>query len=135
MNTDKLQEQLLEYIKISVEKIGDFTANEIPPFVNEYITWKFYENLLPIGMYALVMLIISVVVYKLIIPLYRWANTTSKLKDDGVYFVTPALATFVLLIITLFAFPYNSIKNCIQIKVAPKVFLIEQASKLITNKD
>jgi len=135
MNTDKLQEQLLEYIKISVEKIGDFAANEIPPFVNEYITWKFYENLLPIGMYALVMLIISVLVYKLIIPLYRWANTTSESESDSIYFVIPSVATLLLLMITLFSFPYDSIKNCIQIKVAPKVFLIEQTSKLITNKD
>jgi len=131
MNTDKLQEQVIDYMKISINKIEDFTVNEIPPFIHEYITWKFYENLFPITLYVLFLLILTLVVYKFITPLWRWAFNSSEKEGDPIYFIGPAIATFLMTVVVLFTFPYDNIKNCIQIKVAPKVYLLEQVTKII----
>jgi hypothetical protein len=131
MDTTKIQEQVTEYIKVSAEKIGDFASKEIPPFIHEYITWKFYENLFPITLYVLFLLILTLVVCKFITPFWRWAFNTSEKENDRIYFIGPAIATFLMTVVVLFAFPYDNIKNCIQIKVAPKVYLLEQVTEII----
>lgn len=131
MDTTKLQEQVTEYIKVSVEKIGDFASKEIPPFINEYITWKFYENLFPITLYVLGMMFILFIVYKVLIPLCKWAKESSIKEADSIYYILPILSSMFLIAVPISTFPYDNIKNCIQIKVAPKVYLIEQASNII----
>jgi hypothetical protein len=131
MNTEKLQEQVMEYMKISINKIEDFAVNEIPPFIHEYITWKFYENLFPITLYVLFLLILTLVVYKFINPFWKWAFKSSKDNGDPIYFMGPGITTFLITVVVLFAFPYDNIKNCIQITVAPKVYLLEQVTNII----
>ena len=131
MNTEKLQDQIIEYMKISINKIEDFTVKEIPPFIHEYITWKFYENLLPITLFTLLLLVLTILTCKYITPFWRWASETSKKEQDTIYFLFPVVVTCLMVVVILITFPYNNIKNCIQIKVAPKVYLLEQVTKII----
>jgi hypothetical protein len=126
----KLQDQVLEWINSTAEKIGDFATTQIPPFINEYLTWKFTEALVTTS-YVGGLLTILVVMFCLFIKrIIAWGIKYGD-YTDGFAFLVPILLTVVTIGLVLCNFPTDEIKTMIQIKVAPKVYLIESAAQLI----
>jgi amino acid transporter len=126
----KLQDQVLEWISSTAEKIGDFATTQIPPFINEYLTWKFIEALVTTSYVGGLLMILFVAFCLCIKRLVKWAKESSD-DTDGVSWIVPIPLTVITIGIIIGNFPIDEIKTMIQIKVAPKVYLIESAAQLI----
>jgi hypothetical protein len=126
----KLQDQVLEWISSTAEKIGDFATTQIPPFINEYLTWKFTEALVTTSYVGGLLTILFVIFCLHIKRLVKWAIESSE-DTDGILLLVPIVFTIVTVGIIIGNFPIGEIKTMIQIKVAPKVYLIESAAQLI----
>lgn len=137
------KEQLLarvgEWVSKTAEQVGDFAAREIPPFIHEYLTWKFWESAVSIFQYF----ICGVIWIALIIALVRfWAFADKKFKADRssdwdvakfVSSIISAIMCAVFLINVFAKFPTENIKDCLQIKMAPKVYLLEKGTQIFNN--
>lgn len=126
----KLQDQVLEWISSTAEKIGDFATTQIPPFINEYLTWKFIEALVTTSYVGGLLMILFVAFCLRIKRLVKWAIESSE-DTDGISWLVPITLTIATVSIIIGNFPIDEIKTMIQIKVAPKVYLIESAAKII----
>jgi hypothetical protein len=133
MNNDLLK-KVYEWVSSTAEKVGDWTAKEIPLFIQEFLTWRFWENAIGIFQYLSGCLIFGVIVFLICKFLIKPLAKLSKEHphdgyDIGCFFTS--LITLGVMCIFLFGwFPTDNIKNCIQIKVAPKVYLMEEAIKI-----
>ncbi len=137
MNKEELMTKVVEWTGETAEKIGDFAAKEIPPFIHEYLQWKFWENAIGVGFY----LILIPIFIAAVIGLYKAIQTMWKKKKENPYSDWEVPATLLtifggigaigLFIIGISNFPTDKILDCVQIKLAPKVYLIQQASEII----
>lgn len=130
---EKLTEKVMLWVSTTAEQIGDFAAKEIPPFITEYLTWKFWENVLHIGLYGFAAVVFGLLLfgaYKVV----RWIWVRNFGGDDFVSY----LSTIALIIVTIvysvnlcINFPTQNLLDCVKIKIAPKVYLIEKAAELL----
>ena len=127
MNTET-QQKVLQWIQATTDKIQDFAIAEIPPFIHEYLNWKFWEAGIEIVVYVLVMVLIWTMHY--IFGMKLWLLIKS-FRNPDIEYVAPISLTAGCILITFLCFPYGQIKDCIQIKIAPKIFLVEKATELI----
>lgn len=108
---DQFLNKSLEYLN-SAEA---FLKAEVPAFIQELIQWEFY-NALGWGLIQFGMLSITIfVIYKII-----------KSKDYIEFTILPI--AFSIIVFTLMVFNINTI---IKIKVAPRVFLLEEVRQLV----
>lgn len=130
--TNELETKLIGWLETSAQAIGDFASKEVPPFIHEYLHWKFLECF-----YSPCMALLGFVVFGLIMrkfwKKYKTDNDPAlrELYGGGTIFSAISLFTILLLFIS------SSLKNiptAIQIKVAPKVYLMEKATELIKSK-
>lgn len=124
---NELQTKVIEWLESAAQKIGEFASKEVPPFIHEYLQWKFFEacyhTTLPI-----IFLLISSYVLRIGIKLMKSE------KDHGGFEIIPFMLGITgtgLSLIAVFIVSFTSIKTAVQIKIAPKVYLIERASELI----
>ena len=127
--TPQLQEQLATWFQATAEKIENFATTEIPPFIHEYLQWKFYENVFDIAMWFLLLIPCGVIVHYAIKFGKRFHD-----ESGGASWFVAGIPIFVLTIIMLCNYPTQNIKDCIQISIAPKIFLLERASDLVKDK-
>lgn len=128
---NNLQEKVIQWIESTASKIGDFATEQIPPFITEYLTWKFWEAAFSASFYLILVAVTGVYLayWKKI-----WAWTMEKFEDsDGASLIPTLLSAAALSLLIIFQFPYDEIKDMIQINIAPKVYLLEKASELIKN--
>ena len=137
------KEQLLvkvgEWVAKTAEQVGDFASREIPPFIHEYLTWKFWESAVGIFQY----LICGVIWIALNIAVIRFTmSANAKFKADrssdwDIVRVVGIVVTCVMLLFFLVSvfkeFPTQNIKDCLQIKMAPKVYLLEKGTQIFNN--
>jgi hypothetical protein len=131
MADQDLQHQVFEYIKQTAEKIGDFASKEIPPFINEFLQWKFIEAGIYSGCWALIFLICFVAGIFVI----KWKKQIGRAfsNTDGItiFFFFFWLSFCIILIATFVPVFLSNILTMVQIHVAPKVYLIEQAANYL----
>ena len=114
---DQFLSKSLEYLS-SAEA---FLKAEVPAFIQEFMTWKFYEALFYFGLWVIPTIVacsIGVFSYR------KYKNTGVK---DNLEF-----ATFIITVGFLALF-INSLVNLpviIKLKVAPRVFLLEEVRSL-----
>ena len=131
-----LTDKVIEWVGQAAQQIGDFAAKEVPPFINEYLTWKFWENVANMGFYVmwvLVYVILCTAFYKLAKFFYKKLEET----HDSDWESATGLTGFIGIVIgvlgllyTFISFPQQNIIDCVQIKIAPKVYLVEKATEL-----
>lgn len=130
METNELQTKLVLWLENAAQAIGDFAVKEIPPVIHEYLQWKFFEAcyyaILPI-----IGLLISVYILRLGIKLLNSDKDYGELEIVNV--VGGSILTLAALIATI-SISIPNLKTAVQIKIAPKVYLIEQASDIIKGK-
>ncbi len=120
-------EKVSNWIAKTTEQIGDFAAKEIPPFITEYLQWKFWENAGGIAQYVIMIVFFTT----LSIVGYKVARKYKDIEEFLIASVIVSVASAVVGFIGIFAgFPAENIKDCIQIKIAPKVYLVEKAAEL-----
>jgi hypothetical protein len=125
----KLQEKVIQWIESTASKIEDFATEQIPPFINEYLTWKFAEAAFSASLYLILVAVAGVYLryWKKI-----WAWSVKYLDEtDAISLLPVVLSAVILTLMLIFNFPYDEIKDMIQINIAPKVYLLEKASELI----
>jgi len=129
METNKLQEKVVVWIEESAKQIGDFAVQEIPPFIEEYLQWKFWEAAVEtaLGMVALVPFIIVLIYCK------RFWNWMLKYLDhsEGTVLLPYIVINIICVLLAVCNFPDEQIKDMIQIGIAPKVYLIERTVEII----
>ena len=130
MDKEQIQTKVFEWVQGAAEKVGEFAEKEVPPFIHEYLTWKFYEALVPIILYSLFLIGVFVFLRK---PIkWGWEWCIQEMEDSGgVSIGVGGLISAFCLIAAAMLFPYGHIMTCIQIKIAPKIFLVEKASEII----
>jgi hypothetical protein len=126
---NELQNKVVQWLELSAQAIGDFAVREIPPFINEYLQWKFVEALITGGGGFILSCILSVGVYKCARRAWRWI--TGDDCDPAVVLIGFGALIGFIVNIHLFIFSLTNLKDALQIKLAPKVYLIEKASELI----
>ena len=128
---NNLQEKVIQWIESTASKIGDFATEQIPLFITEYLTWKFWEAAFSASLYLIVLAVAGVYLayWKKI-----WAWTMKEFDvSDGISLAPALLSAAALSLLIIFKFPYDEIKDMIQINIAPKIYLLEKASELIKN--
>lgn len=125
---NELQTKVVQWLESSAQAIGDFAVREIPPFINEYLQWKFVEALIAGGGGFILSCILSVGIYKCSRKAWRWFMDDS---DPFIVFVGFGALIGFIVNIYLFIFSLTNLRDALQIKLAPKVYLIEKASELI----
>lgn len=133
---EEVMQKLGDWIAKTTEQIGDFASREIPPFIHEYLQWKFYENVISIVFYfSVIIFMIGLIVatFKLSVYGFKKHKENRHADWDALHYIS-GIACLTLSILSLvffpICFPLNSIKNCVQIKIAPKVYLLEQSVEL-----
>jgi hypothetical protein len=126
---NELQNKVVQWIESSAQAIGDFAVKEIPPFIHEYLQWKFVEALSKGGICFTLACIISFFLYKGIRKVGNWF--TSEECDPGVIFLGVGVIIGLVANIRLFIYSCTNLLDSLQIKLAPKVYLIEKAAELI----
>jgi hypothetical protein len=123
-----MNQNIQNWIIEQASNVTNWANAEVPLVIQEFLTWSFYNNLVNIAFCVLYLLAILVSILKFKKFLIKAAN-----EYDNIPFIIVATIT---ILISLICFPvlFNSTKECIQIKVAPRVFLVEKAAELIKQK-
>jgi hypothetical protein len=131
MKTQELSQQVFDYFTETVAKIGDFAAKEVPPFITEYLNWQFFNAAINVVLWIVpFLLFIGFLCFNL--KAGNWAQ--KKLNGESVYPIISLLigiGVFIVLFISFFAQTVEDIKDMVQIKIAPKVYLIEKAAEIV----
>jgi hypothetical protein len=139
-----MKEELLEkvgtWVATTAEQIGDFASREIPPFIHEYLMWKFWESIVNIGIHIIILGIIAIGTFLLNkLVRFLWQKHLNGGRNDNWDFgaiISGLLGTSALIgfVITWICnFPVEDIKDCVQIKLAPEVYLVEKAAEIYKN--
>jgi len=126
-----LQTKVWQWIESSSQAIGDFVVKEIPPFINEYLQWKFCEAVFDASI-RMILVIIGIIMLCRFRKIIAWAEKHSR-NSEGFSYVVPIFSTITAPLLIFHSFPRGQIKDMLQIKVAPKVYLIEKAAEIIKN--
>jgi hypothetical protein len=122
-------EKVIQWIESAASKISDFAVEQVPPFITEYLNWKFWEA----ATHTVIFMIPILIVWGLYIRFRKfiWGLAFDR---DGLIdpLVVPVLGgTMVLILATGAMFPLEHIKDMIQISIAPKVYLLEKAAEIV----
>ena len=126
MSDTNLQSQVFEYIKASVDKISDFASKEVPPFIEEFLRWRFVEAEITAIIWVALFIILSCISATWFIK--RKAQIF-KHEEEGLPYMVCNLIFLGGVGLTFFFTLLPSIYTMVQIHIAPKVYLLEQASK------
>lgn len=129
---EELQNKVFTWVSQTADKIGEWGGKEIPSFITEFLTWRFYENAINISLYGMFACLVLFILFKYLIPLAKKCYTEDNKygMDDGSIMLALMLS-FTITLGMIVIFPLQEIKDCVKIKIAPKVYLVEEAAKLI----
>lgn len=123
--TNELETKLISWLETSAQAINDFTSKEVPPFIHEYLQWKFLECLFA-PCTSLLLGIIFGIVAKLFWKIH------DKTREET-HFGIACLSTIFSIcgVFVCFITCMTDVPTAIQIKVAPKVYLMDKAIQSI----
>lgn len=138
---NELQVKVIEWLQSAAESIGNFATEQIPPFIHEYLSWKFMEAGVDIGWFFIKIVLVFIItfsVYKVGKNKHKKLIAAEKKNwsvEDECHVILPYVVSGLMFITTfctsLAHFPKEEIKDMLQIKYAPKVYLVEKCSELI----
>lgn len=131
---NELTKKVIEWIEVSAQKIGDFAISEIPPFIHEYLTWKFWEAGIEAFMLIIYPLIVLICLIKFGRKTIKWTIDEMDDSSGASVFLTLAVGA-VVIVPAVLMLPLTQIKDMVQIKIAPKVYLIEKAAEMLKDKN
>lgn len=122
-------EKVIEWIESATSKISDFAVEQVPPFITEYLHWKFWEA----ATHTVIFMIPILIIWGLYIRFRKfiWGLAIDKYGDIDPFSVLVFSGTVLLIVITCIMFPLEHIKDMIQISIAPKVYLLEKAAEIV----
>jgi hypothetical protein len=124
---NELQTKVITWLESAAQKIGEFASKEVPPFIHEYLQWKFFETCSN----ATVPIIFLIISYYVLHKGIKLAKSKKADSGEDVALVMTGVIGTILSLIAVATVSFTCIKTAAQIKIAPKVYLIERASELI----
>ncbi len=119
-----MNQNIQNWIIEQASNVTNWANAEVPLVIQEFLIWNFYSGLINIAG----LLILSGIVFSLCIKFKK--NIIEALKYDDFLPVPISIITTTLVILLVTGLFY-SVKDVIQIKVAPKVYLVEKAAEMI----
>lgn len=125
-----MQERLMKYLNHLEDLAGkteDFAAEQVPLYIQELLTWMFWDSVMCAAFAALI-LVISLVLVGFGFKLLEHAKKT---KDDGLEFFggMTVILMAILAVVCLLPICINT-KQAVKISVAPRVVIVEELKKL-----
>lgn len=120
MNPSQL-DQLLKFLTETLQQGKDFTLEQAPQFVKELLYWRFYEAAFFVGL-GVALLLVGLIV--------TWFLCSSEDDEVRAFRGVPllvGLAAFLIL-------GSVNIHTMIQVKVAPRVVLVEMVRYLVAGQ-
>jgi len=117
----KLEENAIELLDF-VKKSTEFVVDQAPIYIQELLSYHFFENILSLILYLFIRSISSVIS---IISL-RWGSRNKWKQEEHI--VVPAIATIVFIAALIIGGvgAVERVKECYKAKYAPRVLIIEK---------
>ena len=122
-----MNENIQNWIIDQANNITNWASAEIPSFIQEFLAWNFYSGLINIGFCSI---ILGVVVWLFIKFRKQLLEMFNDCNPSVLFIGTGVLVAFIILPVAI----YDNAKEVIQIKVAPKVYLVEKATMMFKRK-
>ena len=125
---EKLQTALADAINkaiTGVQQGGEFVLDQAPEVVQQFLRWKFYENMGD----GFLWLVAAIVLLGLLVKWHRHSRNFD-IDVEGPYFFVHGILGLPALFAAVAA--YQNFLYCLQIYVAPKVYLIEWAASQVS---
>ena len=119
-----MNQNIQNWIIEQASNVTNWANAEVPLFIQEFLIWNFYSGLINI----VGILILLVITFGLYIKFKKYLVESFK---NGEPLMALSLVFIIPLVIFLVIGLFCSVKDVIQIKVAPKVYLIEKAAEMI----
>ena len=113
-----MNEQLTSWLIEQTKNITNWTSVEIPVFVQEYLTWNFYNGILNSG---LIFILISICIC---------ATVKLKKKCQEEQDLLPLVVLMIVPIFVSCVFFVCEVREVIKIKVAPKAYLMDKVLRV-----
>lgn len=122
--------QILTKAVSTVETAGQFLVDEVPEVVHQLLVWKFTLSL--VGFIA-ILIGLAMFITLAVAGLKEVNNPKNKYDNDGPFavFMIGAIGSIVMVCVLFGTMFEGHTLDWLQIKVAPRIFLIEYASDLI----
>ena len=117
-----MKDQLLEKILSYLTNLEVFAKDQLPDFVNQYLSWCFYEHLFFIGL-ALLAVVISIIIH--ILANYAIKKYIYRAEDLNITKILACIFTGAMVLTFLIALSVNTY-GIIKLKVAPKVYIVDK---------
>jgi hypothetical protein len=122
-----MNENIQNWIIEQGNNITNWAGAEIPSFIQEFLTWNFYSGIINIASCSIILGVIALLYLK-------FRKQIQEMVEDCnpvcIFIGAGMLIAVVILPINI----YENIKDVVQIKVAPKVYLVEKAAEMLKNK-
>jgi hypothetical protein len=121
--SEEVQAKMLQYLQqfeAGVKSAADFSAEQAPLVVQEFLAWEFWSNFiggLSCAFAMIVVLIGAFIVYK-------------KAEEGSAERIVATVLTFAFSILLLIPTSIH-LSRALKIKVAPRVVVLEEISKLV----
>jgi hypothetical protein len=130
MEANEITVKVMEWLGAAANQVGNFAKEEIPPFIHEFLAWKFLETSIDAA-WSLVY-IVPILIFFFFYSKKAWAwGVKYGEESDGISLLLPIVSMVLAFIGLVVAFPLDEIKTMVKIKTAPKVYLIEEAANII----
>lgn len=122
---EELKNKMSEYLVVlerDLKSVKDFSAEQVPLVVQEYINWIFWQNCV----IAFFMVIMIAILYRI----WKWIMDEEDVKDD----IAPKvfISCMAMLLASLPSIQLiDSTTKMIKTTVAPRVVIIEKISELV----
>lgn len=120
--------EVYDATKDGLSKAIDFASEQIPDIITQLLKWEFVYHLIWAAAYSLITLAILIAAAKLF-----KATKSSNWEDETIFFTR--LATVIMVLIAscfIFFGTVSHVAVCAKVYYAPKVFLIEYCSDLLS---
>lgn len=117
----------MDWAKLTASKTTNFVSEQTPLYIQEYLAWIFWENLL----WAVIIFSSAIIFPCLAIKFYKqikgWSEypVEKQFNINNVIFIIFAILSVTSLISVLTA-GFHDLSTVIKVKVAPRVIIVEK---------
>jgi hypothetical protein len=136
--------EIVEWVQEKAQDVESVASEEIPLLIQEYLSWIFWENAISA---AIEIIFVALVIAWCLWITSNWKKQSKRYKEewnrgdfnpfeDSSSVLLPAsivfagISIFFSLIIVI-PFAVSDVKDCVKVKLAPRVILVEKAGELI----
>lgn len=126
---NEIENKVIAWIESAAPNIERFIADEIPPFIKEYLHWQFIECFY----FPIFLLLITLIFVMISFKANRAYNNKKQFFEMDAEFISYISAIFGMVSSLMFFIALAAnVPQMIKIKCAPRVYLVEKIEKVLT---